>query len=260
MNDKKKLLFTVTDGIADEYLMEAAATRLIFPAHTIKRIAAVAAMIAIFLTCLFWNPATESPAPALAIRVFAAENDEQTVIVGSPPVPIDSVFSTAMCEHSFPENYDFDGFFFRICKAETFPQKYFSEVEVEYNGGSIHIGNIPTLPFVNVREYTMTEDGEIILMVPGGYKVQPQDTPSCLNVIAISGEETIAVFSVEKLLHPEDTHLCVHGNLKETTDMKIKLYVTQNGERKLYQSVTVRINVEETGYTLEVLDITVHEQ
>lgn len=261
MNDKKQLLFTVTDGIADNYLAEAAATRLIFPIHAIKRIAAVAAMIAILLTCLFCNPSTESPAPALAIRVFAAENGEQTMTVGSDPIPIDGIFSTATCEHSFPDAWDLEGsFFFRICRPENFPQNYFSEVEVEYNGGSIHIGSIPTLPFVNVSEYTMTEDGEIILMVPRGYKVQPTDSPSCLNVIAISGEETIAVFSVETLLHPEDAHLCIHGKLKETTDMKIKLYVTQAGERKLYQSVTVRVNVTGAGYTLEVIDITIHKQ
>ena len=268
MNDKKKLLFTATDGIADNYLAEAAATRLIFPTHAIKRIAAVAAMIAILFTFLLWNPTTESPAPALAIRVFAAENGEQTMTVGSDPIPIDSIFNTDTCEHSFPDAWDLEGsFFFRICKPENFPQKYFSGVDVDYSRGNISLGQfvkIPSRVVESITENGITYEsviiiGDIISSQSSGSETHAQ-TSSMMNILVTHGDETVAVFPVEKRLFPEDTHLCIHGKLKETTDMKIKLYVTQDGERKLYQSVTVRVNVTGAGYTLEVLDITVHEQ
>ena len=261
MNDQKQLLFTVTDGIADEYLAEAAAPRFVFPTHAIKRIAAIAAMIAILLTCLLWNPATETPAPALAIRVFAAENGEQTMTVDSAPIPIDGIFSTATCEHSIPEKYDLDGFFFRICKAENFPQMFFSEVAVEYDGGSLRTGQMSTISkFKDNVMHTVTVGSNIILIGPNGNEERPPERPSCVGLITTNGDEMVALFPVEKLLHPEDGHLCIHGKLKETTDMKIKLYVSQDGKRKLFQTVTVRINVTGAGYTLEVLDITINDQ
>ena len=268
MNDKQNLLFTATDGIEDDYLEEAAAPRLIFPAHMVKRIVAVAALIAILLTCLLWNPGTESPVPALAIRVYAAENGEQTMTVGSDPIPIGSIFNTDTCEHSFPDAWDLDGsFFFRICRPENFPQQYFSDVEVDYNRGSISLGQfvkIPSRVFDRITENGVTH--ETVIMIGRITSSQSSDseshtqTSSMMNILVTGGEEMIAVFPVQKRLSPEDSHLCIHGKLKETTDMKIKLYTTQDGKRTLFQSVTVRVNVTGAGYTLEVLDITVHEQ
>ena len=268
MNDKKKLLFTVTDGIADEYLAEAATTRLIFPTRMVKRVVAVAAMIAILLTCLLWHPATQTPSPALAIRVFAAENGEQTVTVGSDPIPIDSIFNTDACEHSFPDAWDLDdSFFFRIRKPENFPQDCFSRVDVDYGRGNIGLGQFVKIPSRVVE--SITENGityESVIIIGDITSLQSSDsethaqTSSMMNILITHGDETVAVFPVEKRLCPEDSHLCIHGKLKETTDMKIKLYVTQDGVNKLFQTITVRINVSAIGYTLEVTDITINYQ
>ena len=268
MNHKQELLFDATDGIMDEYLKEAAAPRPRFPVQALKRVIAVAAMVAIFLTCFFWNPITDDPVPALSLRVFAAENGEQTLTVGSTPIPIDSIFNTDTCEHSFPDAWDLDGsFFFRICRPENFPQQYFSDVEVDYNRGNISLGQfvkIPSRVFDRITENGVTY--ETVIMIGGITSSQSSDSEShtqaspMMNILVTSGEEMIAVFPVQKRVSPEDSHLCIHGKLKETTDMKIKLYVTQDGARKLFQTVTVRINVAGTGYTLEVIDITINDQ
>ena len=108
--------------------------------------------------------------------------------------------------------------------------------------------------------HTVTVGSNIILIGPNGNEERPPERPICHSLITTNGDETVALFPVEKLLHPEDGHLCIHGKLKETTDMKIKLYVSQDGKRKLFQTVTVRINVTGAGYTLEVLDITINDQ
>lgn len=225
MNDKKQLMFAATGGIADDYLAEAAAPRLIFSNHAIKRIAAVAAIIAILFTFFLWTPTTQNTTPLFAVRVFAAENSEQTVEIGNPPVPMDSVYSSSMCEHFFPDNWYHSDFSFKICKEETFPQDYFTDVVIEWDGNCL--------------------------------------AERCLDNIAplqgYLGGGDIGIFSMNDRTRPQDSYLCIHGWLDKTTNIKISLYVTKNDTRKLAQTITVRVNVDEAGYTLEVTGITMHK-
>ena len=229
LSKQQATLYEAVSNIDSKYIEETITAPIRFTPGIVKRITAIAAMLAIILSVSF---TFLNSTPVFAVRVSASGIGEQTLQVGDPPTSMMNIYDSGPPEHFLTDVWAHKAFAFKLCQESmAIPfVKHSTDIEIHYNGrilGRDHLVN------------SSLTDG----------------LPRCYQ------DSNLAILLFEPANKRTEPYYSINGWLDATTDLSIHIYTVDDNIRTLAQTITVRVTVTDTswtGYTLEVTEITMH--